>query len=153
MLGDKCGRKLSFVVLSALACAVPFAFAALTSRSLAGPRPFPGVLVVSVLSYVVAGLGGPIGQALQADGLPTGADGQTDSRTAARDIMVLQQAGVLPGLVLPPLVGRLLTMFSARSDGYIAFFLIGGVFQVLSVVIFYSGVVMSRRPPSRQHPQ
>eukprot|EP01051_Picozoa_sp_SAG22_P002115 SAG22_NODE_92_length_20892_cov_11.188429_7_plen_320_part_00 len=113
LLADRVGRRSILVLAAALQlwCPVYNGFA----------TQFSGVLLVAAWQGACTGLlGGPI-QALQADVLPAGPDGQP--RNASRDVNLIMMAFVLPGIVLPMVLGDAFSWFPSRHDTYRAFFL------------------------------
>eukprot|EP01052_Picozoa_sp_SAG31_P041017 SAG31_NODE_6099_length_2171_cov_12.841216_2_plen_313_part_01 len=117
LLADRYGRRCILVLAAALQlwCPVYNGFA----------TQFSGVLLVAAWQGACTGvLGGSI-QGLQADVLPAGPDGQP--RSASRDVNLIMMAFVLPGIVLPMVLGDAFSWFPSRHDTYRAFFLAAAV--------------------------
>lgn len=171
-LADHYGRKSVYLTASILGLLPSLAFAAISIGASAGgivgpsaagapagdqssgaPPPlamprFTTVLLLTALSGLVGGASASASSALMADALPCDADGQR--RNASRDMLLLSLGPVLPGTVLPVLLGRLLSTVELRGQSYSLLFLCGAACSALSVVALLQ-VKLTDLPPSAGH--
>ncbi len=174
-LADRYNRKSVYLTASIVGLLPPLAFAAISIGAGAGvidpdavgqsvqsgnveppgsPPPlsmprFTTVLLLTVLSGLVGGASASASSALMADSLPCGADGQP--RNASRDMLLLSLGPVLPGVVLPAPLGRLLSTVKLRGQSYSVFFLCGAACSALSVLALWQ-VNLTDTPAPGRHP-
>ena len=177
-LADRYSRKSVYLTASIIGLLPPLAFAAISIGAGAGvtdpgatgtatggqsaqngsveppgsPPPlsmprFTTVLLLTALSGLVGGASASASSALMADSLPCGADGQP--RNASRDMLLLSLGPVLPGVVLPAPLGRLLSTVKLRGQSYSVFFLCGAACSALSVLALWQVNLADTQAPGK----
>lgn len=125
MLGDRFGRLQVIRVTALFGSVLPPLVWAYTDS-------FELVLLVAGLSGIVGGLGSPNAAALNADVLPT------DSDNAARDMQLISATpSLVPGIVLPYLVGNALAWFPSHRAAYHVLFTAAAAVYAVSVCVLF----------------
>ncbi len=104
-LGDKFGRLPVIRVTAAITGVIgPLVYAFIDNYTV--------IVLLTVVTGAVQGIGSPCASALNADVLPA------DSDNAARDMQLISTGQILPGILIPILVGNALSWFPSHAEAY-----------------------------------
>ena len=124
-LGDKFGR-LPVIRMTAAVTGVigPLVYAFVDNYTV--------IVLLSVVTGAVQGIGSPCASALNADVLPA------DSDNAARDMQLISTGQILPGILIPILVGNALSWFPSHAEAYKVLYSGAAAVYGLSICVLFA---------------